>query len=76
MVATMVEDRLLTVEQVAQRLQFSEETVRRWIRDGRLRATLMGSMRGGYRVRESDVEATLQRLGERRIAEEPEGYTA
>ena len=28
-----------------------EETVRRWIRAGELKATLLGSARGGYRIR-------------------------
>jgi excisionase family DNA binding protein len=49
------EDRFLTVEQVASRLQVHEETVRRWLRDGRLRGHLI-SRRAGYRVRESEVE--------------------
>jgi excisionase family DNA binding protein len=49
------EDRFLTVEQVASRLQVHEETVRRWLRDHRLRGHLI-SRRAGYRVRESEVE--------------------
>ena len=49
------EDRFLTVEQVADRLQVHEETVRRWLRDGRLSGHLL-SRRAGYRVRESEVE--------------------
>ena len=51
----MEQDRYLTVEQVAERLQVHEETVRRWLREGRLKGHLM-SRRAGYRIRESEVE--------------------
>jgi len=51
----MEQDRYLTVEQVAERLQVHEETVRRWIRGGLLRGHLI-SRRAGYRVRASEVE--------------------
>ncbi len=51
----MEQDRYLTVEQVSERLQVHEETVRRWLREGRLRGHLM-SRRAGYRVRESEVD--------------------
>ena len=49
------EDRFLTVEQVASRLQVHEETVRRWLRERRLRGHLI-SRRAGYRVRASEVD--------------------
>lgn len=51
----MEQDRFLRVEQVADRLQVHEETVRRWLRDGRLTGHLI-SRRAGYRIRESEVE--------------------
>lgn len=51
----MEQERYLTVEQVAERLQVHEETVRRWLRSGALQGHLM-SRRAGYRVRESEVE--------------------
>ena len=49
------QDRFLTVEQAAARLQVHAETVRRWLRERRLRGHLM-SRRAGYRIRESEVE--------------------
>jgi len=50
---------LLTVLEVASRLRVRKETVRRYIKEGRLKAfTLPG---GDYRVRSSDVEALLNR---------------
>jgi excisionase family DNA binding protein len=49
-------DRLLTVAEVAERLRVHPITVRRHIKDGRLRAVRVGR---AVRVRESDLEAFL-----------------
>ena len=51
----MDQERLLTVEQVAKRLQVHEETVRRWLRTGILQGSLL-TRRAGYRIRESDLD--------------------
>ncbi len=51
-----MEDRLLTVAEICKRLDVHEETVRRWIRTGRLPARGFGG-RTGYRVKESDFLA-------------------
>ena len=56
----MAEERWLTVEQIAQQLQVTEQTVRRWLRSGAL-AGRNFSGRTGYRVRESDLKAFLDR---------------
>ncbi len=53
---TMTTERYLTAEQVAARMQVNPETVRRWLRSGRLRGFLAGSARGGWRVAESDLQ--------------------
>lgn len=42
-------DQQLTVEQVAERLQVNEQTVRRWLRDGDLKGSEFGG-RTGWRV--------------------------
>jgi excisionase family DNA binding protein len=47
-------DRLLTVEEVAQRLRLHQITVRRHIKSGRLSATHVGRR---VRIREEDVES-------------------
>lgn len=51
------EDKMLTVEEVAERMRVSAETVRRWLRVGRLRGVRMGTGRGGgpYRILESEL---------------------
>jgi excisionase family DNA binding protein len=48
-------DPLLTVPEVAERLRVAEETVRRWLRSGRMTGILF-SDRSGYRVLDSEVE--------------------
>ena len=50
------QERWLTVQDITRRLQVHEETVRRWIRSGELPAILLGSAKGGYRVREANYQ--------------------
>jgi excisionase family DNA binding protein len=49
------EDKLLTVPEVADRCRVSVDTVRRWLREKRLRGTMLGGQKTGYRVLESDL---------------------
>ncbi len=58
-------EQLLTVDQVAERLQVNEQTVRRWLRDGEITGIAFGG-RTGWRIREEDVQAFLDR---RRMAD-------
>lgn len=51
-------ERLLTAEEVAERLKLNKVTVLRWIRSGRLPAVNLGGTTG-YRIRGADVEALL-----------------
>lgn len=51
-------DEWLTVQQVAERLQVHEETVRRWIRDGALPVLDLGK-KAGYRISEDDLAAYI-----------------
>lgn len=46
---------MLTVKQVARRMNVDEATVRRWIQAGRLRAVNIGHLRAEYRIRPSDL---------------------
>jgi excisionase family DNA binding protein len=56
----MISDQWLTVAQAADILQIHPETLREWLRSGRIPATLL-SRRAGYRIRASDLEAFLSR---------------
>ena len=58
----MVEDRLLTVPEVAKQMRSSEETVRRWLRSGRLRGFQPGGTRLGWRVTESEIRRFMREL--------------
>ena len=56
----MSEQRLLTVREVAERIRSSPETVRRWLRQGKLRGFRLGGTKLGYRVPESELQRFLQ----------------
>ena len=55
----MDDERVLTVAEAAERLRTSEETIRRWLRDGKLRGVRIGSTRVGWRIPESEVRRLL-----------------
>lgn len=55
----MSEARLLTVRDVAERLRSNPETVRRWVRQGVLRAFRPGGTKLGYRISEAELERFL-----------------
>jgi len=64
----------LTVHDIAALLHASEDTVRRWIRAGRLRANFFGG-RIGYRVTDSDLQEFLrQHSPESRMTEPKNGF--
>ncbi len=48
-------EQLLTVQDVASRLRITPETVRRWLRTGKLRGALLGGDKMGYRIAEGEV---------------------
>jgi excisionase family DNA binding protein len=56
----MADDPLLTVQEVAARLRLKPETVRRWLRTGRLLGISLGSDHAGWRVRESALAEFLE----------------
>ncbi len=56
----MDDERWFTVAEIAARLRVHEQTVRRWIKDGRLKAKGLGG-RTGYRVRQVDLNDFLER---------------
>lgn len=52
--------RLMSVEEVATQLDVTEETVRRWLRNGDLRGIRL-SRKAGWRIREADLQAFLDK---------------
>jgi len=57
--SSMMDDTLYTVEEVAARLAVHPETVRKWIKNGQLRATNLGG-RAGYRISKSALDQFLR----------------
>lgn len=72
----MNEQRLLTVREVAERLRSSPETVRRWLRQGKLRGFRPGGTKLGYRVPESELQRFLRVMGEGNPPPENDGGSA
>src|SRR4051812_36448786 len=63
------EEQMLSLEEVAERLQVSDQTVRRWIKSGRLRAYKPGLE---WRIRPSDLDAFLEtRISPKAQASQP-----
>jgi excisionase family DNA binding protein len=56
-------ERLLTVEEVAKRLDLHEETIRRYLQRGLLKGIKFGN-RGGWRIKEGDLQAFIDHLQE------------
>jgi excisionase family DNA binding protein len=55
----LLEDKLLTVPEVADALRVSKFTIRNWLRAGRLAGYRPGGTKAGWLVRTSDVERFL-----------------
>jgi len=53
----MPQDRYQTVQQLAERLEVGEATVRQWIKSGALRAIDIGK---GWRIADSDLDRFLK----------------
>jgi excisionase family DNA binding protein len=53
----MPKDRYQTVQELAERLEVAEATVRHWIKSGELRAIDIGK---GWRIADTDLEHFLQ----------------
>lgn len=52
----MIDDRPMTVPEAAEYLQLSTETIRRMLREGRLRGSQPAGRRGGWRVRRLELD--------------------
>jgi len=62
-VVQMDDEPMLTVPEVAERLRLNPETVRVWLRQGKLKGVRLGGTKAGYRIPASEVTRLLR--GER-----------
>lgn len=56
---TAVNDDLVTVPEAATRLRVDQETIRRWLRSGRLQGINLGPGKGRWRIRAAELDRFL-----------------
>ena len=56
----MQSEEMLTVTEAAKRLKISQETVRIWLRGGKMRGHRLGGDKIGWRIPASEVERVLR----------------
>lgn len=64
----------LTVRDIAQKLDVTADTIRRWLRTGKLKGTPLG--RAGYRIHENDFQLFMCRRYESRYAAKQHGKSS
>jgi excisionase family DNA binding protein len=52
-------DRFITVQEAADQLRVHPQTVRLWLREGKLRGRLIGGRKSGYRIPASEIDRVL-----------------
>jgi excisionase family DNA binding protein len=52
-------DTFITVQEAAEQLRVHPQTVRLWLREGKLRGRLIGGRKSGYRIPASEIERLL-----------------
>lgn len=52
-------EQFITVQDAAERLQVHPQTVRVWLREGKLRGRLIGGRKSGYRIPASEIDRVL-----------------
>jgi excisionase family DNA binding protein len=57
-------DTFLTVQEAAGQLRVHPQTVRLWLREGKLRGRLIGGRKSGYRIPASEIERILSPDGD------------
>ena len=52
-------EKFITVQDAAEQLQVHPQTVRLWLREGKLRGRLIGGRKSGYRIPASEIDRLL-----------------
>ena len=53
-------ERMYTVPEVAERLRLHQQTIREWLRVGKLKGVRLGGTKAGWRISASEVERLLR----------------
>ena len=53
-------ERMLTVDDVAEQIGATHDTVRRWLREGRIKGAMPGGRRIGWRIPQSELRRLLE----------------
>jgi len=66
----MTDEPEMTLAEAAARLRLNPETIRRWLKAGRLRGYRPGGTKAGWRIRASDLEAFKRRAAGEQLPED------
>jgi excisionase family DNA binding protein len=64
----MEHDRMLTVDEAAEQLRANPQTIRRWLRERKLRGVMPGGKKLGYRIPETEIRRLLGMDADSKIA--------
>lgn len=53
-------ERMYTVPEVADRLRLHQQTVREWLRNGKIKGVRLGGTKAGWRIPDSEVARVLR----------------
>lgn len=56
----MDEERMLTVTEVVERLRVHPQTIREWLRTGKIKGVRLGGTKVGWRIPESEIQRLLK----------------
>jgi len=56
----MDEERMLTVPEVVERLRVHPQTIREWLRAGKIKGVRLGGTKIGWRIPESEIQRLLK----------------
>lgn len=52
-------ERFITVQDAAEQLQVHAQTIRAWLRQGKLKGSLIGGSKSGYRIPQGEIDRLL-----------------
>jgi excisionase family DNA binding protein len=53
-------ERFITVQDAAEQLQVHPQTIRVWLKTGKLKGSLIGGTKSGYRIPQAEIDRLLE----------------